>query len=74
MSVAKVIEHPSYNNFKAVNLGETSIVTMQNLFAQVSDIGPSWSSCCVVLFFLCFFFFFFQKKKNAKTENVHFPY
>ena len=35
--------------FRAVNLAETStlIYKYANLFVQVSNIGPSWSSCCL---------------------------
>ena len=34
-----------FQNLRAVNLVETSVVKYANLFAQVSDIEPSWSSC-----------------------------
>ena len=35
--------------FRTVNLAETSTLNNMytNLFAQVSDIGPSWSSCFI---------------------------
>ena len=36
-----------YKNPRAVNLAETSTVNYANLFGQVSDIGPSWSSCFI---------------------------
>ena len=32
-------------NLRAVNLAETSNCKHADQFAQVSDIGPSWSSC-----------------------------
>ena len=34
------LDHKIYKNLKAMNLGECA-----SLFAQESDIGPSWSSC-----------------------------
>ena len=36
-----------------------------NLFGQVSDIGPSWSSC-----FFCFFFIF-SSNKSPQCENSY---
>ena len=40
-----------------MNLGDTNS-KYANLFAQVSDIGPSWASCFILIFFLFWTTFF----------------